>query len=102
MLLLQRLRVFLTKFNKKKVETRQSLLAKDGLQVSSKALQIHCIKVSGEAASADIEATRAFNADFENIFEDNDFLPGLVFLTWMRQGCIGKSYSQELIYRGKN
>jgi len=39
MLLLQRLRVFLGKFNKNKVETRHSLLAKDGLQGSSNAVK---------------------------------------------------------------
>jgi len=42
--------------------------------------QIHCIKISGEAASAaDIEATRAFTAEFKKIIEDNDFPPDLVF-----------------------
>ena len=41
--------------------------------------QIHCIKISGETASADIEATRAFAAEFKKMTEDNDFPPDLVF-----------------------
>ena len=41
--------------------------------------QIHCIKISVEAASADIEATRAFTAEFKTIIENNDFPPDLVF-----------------------
>ena len=41
--------------------------------------QIHCIKISGEAASADIEATCTFTAEFKKIIEDNDFPPDLVF-----------------------
>ena len=41
--------------------------------------QIHCTKICGEAASADIEATRAFNAEFKKIIKDNDFPQDLVF-----------------------
>ena len=41
--------------------------------------QIHCIKISGEAASADIEATRVFTAEFKKIFEDNGCPPDCVF-----------------------
>jgi len=41
-------------------------------------LQIHCIKIIEEAASADIEATRVFTAEFKKIIED-DFPPDLVF-----------------------
>ena len=41
--------------------------------------QIHGTKISGEAASADIEVTRVFTAEFKKIIEDNDFLPDLVF-----------------------
>jgi len=41
--------------------------------------QIHCIKISGEAAGADIEAIRSFTAEFKKIIEDNDFPPDLVF-----------------------
>jgi hypothetical protein len=37
------------------------------------------LKISGEAASADIEATRAFTAEFKKIVEDNDFPLDLVF-----------------------
>ena len=40
---------------------------------------IHCVKISGEAASADIVATRAFTTEFKKIIEDNDFPPDLVF-----------------------
>jgi hypothetical protein len=36
-------------------------------------------KFSGEAASADIEATPEFTAECKKIIEDNDFLPDLVF-----------------------
>ena len=39
----------------------------------------HCIKISGEAASANIEATRAFTAEFKKIIEANDLPPDLVF-----------------------
>jgi hypothetical protein len=77
-ILLERLGVFLTKFRKKKLETRHSMLAKAGR--FKQPLQIHCIKISGEAASADIEATCMFTADFKNIIEDNDFPPDLVFI----------------------
>jgi len=35
--------------------------------------QIHCIKISGEAASADTEATCAFTTEFKKIIENNDF-----------------------------
>jgi metal-dependent amidase/aminoacylase/carboxypeptidase family protein len=35
-------------------------------------LQIHCIKISGEAVSSDIEATRAFTVEFMKIIEDNE------------------------------
>jgi len=41
--------------------------------------QFHCIKISGQAASADIEATCAFTAEFKKIIEDNDFPPHVVF-----------------------
>ena len=41
--------------------------------------QIHCIKFSGEAASANIKATRAFTAEFKKIIEDNDFPSDFVF-----------------------
>ena len=41
--------------------------------------QIHYIKICGEAASADTEATRAFTAEFKKIIEDNDFPPDLDF-----------------------
>jgi hypothetical protein len=41
--------------------------------------QIHCIKISEEAASAETEATHAFTAKFKKIIEDNDFPPDLVF-----------------------
>ena len=40
--------------------------------------QIRCIKISVEAASADIEATRTFTAEFKKTIEDNDFPPDLV------------------------
>ena len=36
-------------------------------------------KFSGEAFSADIEATCVFAAEFKKIFEDSDFPPDLVF-----------------------
>jgi hypothetical protein len=36
-------------------------------------------KFSGQAVSADIEATRAFTAEFKKIIEDNNFPPDLVF-----------------------
>jgi hypothetical protein len=42
-------------------------------------LQIYFIKISGEAASADIEATHVSTAEFKKIIEDNDFPPDLVF-----------------------
>jgi len=42
-------------------------------------LQIQCIKISGEAASADIEATRVFTTEFKKIIEDSDFPPDLAF-----------------------
>jgi len=42
-------------------------------------LQIHRIKISGEAASANNEATYTFTAEFKIIMEDNDFPPDLVF-----------------------
>ena len=74
----EKIKVFLTKFNKKKVEMKHSLVAKDGLQRFKQRLQIHCIKISGEAASANIEATCAFTTEFKKI-EDNDFPPDLVF-----------------------
>jgi hypothetical protein len=35
--------------------------------------QIHCKKINGEATSADIDATRAFTAEFKKIIKDNDF-----------------------------
>ena len=41
--------------------------------------QIHCIKKSGEAASANIEATCTFTAEFKKIIEDNVFPPDTVF-----------------------
>ena len=41
--------------------------------------QIQCTKISGQAASADIEATCAFTAEFKKIIEDEDFPPDLVF-----------------------
>ena len=37
------------------------------------------MKIGGEAASADIEATCAFTAEFKKIVEDNDFPLDLVF-----------------------
>jgi len=36
------------------------------------------LKISGEAASADIEATRAFATEFKKIVVENDFPPDLV------------------------
>jgi len=57
---------------------RHLLLAKDGLQGSSNT-QIHYTKISGQATSADIEATRVFTAEFKKITVDNDFPPDLVF-----------------------
>jgi len=42
-------------------------------------LQIHCTEICGEAASANIEATRTFTVEFKKITEDNDFPPDLVF-----------------------
>ena len=42
-------------------------------------LQIHCIKMSGEASSADTEAICTFTAEFKKIIDDNDFTPDLVF-----------------------
>ena len=41
--------------------------------------QIHYIKISEEAASADTEATHVFTAKFKKIIEDNDFPPDLDF-----------------------
>jgi len=41
--------------------------------------QIHCIKISGEAVSADIEATHAFTAEIKKITEENGFPVDLVF-----------------------
>jgi hypothetical protein len=78
-LLLQRLGVVLTKFNKKKVDTRHSLLAKDGLQGSSNSRKFFAKKISGESASSDIKATRAFTAEFKKIIEDHDFPSHVVF-----------------------
>jgi hypothetical protein len=39
--------------------------------------QFYCIELNGEAASADIEATRAFTAEFEKIIGGNDFPPDI-------------------------
>jgi hypothetical protein len=39
--------------------------------------QIHGIKISGEAVSADTEATRAFTVKFKKIIEDNEELHAL-------------------------
>ena len=41
--------------------------------------QIHCIKINGQAASANIEATHAFTTEFKKIIGDSDFPPDLVF-----------------------
>jgi hypothetical protein len=41
--------------------------------------QIHCIKIRGEAVSADIEGTRAFTAEFKKIIEKNGFSSDPVF-----------------------
>ena len=41
--------------------------------------QIHCIKISGEAASSDSEANRAFTTECKKIIVDNDFTPYLVY-----------------------
>ena len=41
--------------------------------------QIHCIQISGEAASAHIEATRAFTAEFKKAIGDDDSSPDLFF-----------------------
>jgi predicted ABC-type ATPase len=54
------------------VEARHSLLANDGLHGSSNARKFITKKNSRKAASADIEATRVFTAEFKNIIEDND------------------------------
>jgi len=39
--------------------------------------QSHSIKISGEAASADIEPTRAFTVEFKKIIGGNDFPPDI-------------------------
>jgi len=49
------------------------MLAKDGLQCSSKACKIYCIKISREFVSVDIETTRAFTAEFMKVIEDTNF-----------------------------
>jgi hypothetical protein len=79
---------------------RHSLLAKDSFARFKQCLQIQYIKISVEAASADIEVTRVFTAEIKKIIEDSDF-HHILFLTWMRQGCIRKSYLQELTSYGK-
>ena len=78
MLLLQRLGVFLTKSTKEGGnETFNG--SKGWFARFKQCLQIPYIKVSGEAASADIEATREFTIKFKKIIENNDFPPDLVF-----------------------
>ena len=42
-------------------------------------LHIHCLKINGKAASADIEATRTFTAEFKKMIDGNDLPPDLVF-----------------------
>ena len=53
-------------------------------------LQIRCIKISEEPARANIEATRAFTAEFKNIIDDTDFQPDLVFNVGETGLCWGK------------
>ena len=61
--------------------------------------QIHCIKISGETASADIEATRAFTAEFKKIIADKDFPPDLVFNVDEAGLCLKKLPSGTYISR---
>ena len=68
----------MTKFNKKE-GGNETFNASKGWFARFKQHCIHCVKISGEAANADIEATRAFIAEFKKIIEENDFPPDLVF-----------------------
>ena len=70
-------RSLFNKIQQKKVETRHSIVTKVGRFKQHS--QIHCVKISGEAASADIEAARTFTAEFKKIIGDNVFPPDLVF-----------------------
>jgi len=78
-LLLQRLGVFLKKINKKGGGNKTFTASKGWFARFKQHSQIHSIKISGEAVSADIEATHTFTAKFKKITEDNDFPPDLVF-----------------------
>jgi len=75
----QRVGFFLTKFKQKEGGDGTYNASKGWFESFKQHSQIHCIKISGEAASADIEATRAFTAEFKKIIEDGDFPPDLVF-----------------------
>jgi len=68
------------KFNKQKEGRNKTFTTSKGWFARFKQRsQIHCTKISGEAASANIEATHMFTAEFKKIIEDNDFPPDLVF-----------------------
>jgi hypothetical protein len=75
--LLQRLGIFLTKFKQNEGGNETFSASKGWFTTFKQRSQIHCIKISGEAASADIEATRTFTAEFKKIIEDNEELYGL-------------------------
>jgi len=77
-LLLQRLSLF-DEIQQKEGGNETFTVSKGWFARFKQRLQICCIKISGEAASADIEATRAFNAELEKIIEISDFPPDLVF-----------------------
>jgi len=58
-------------------------------------------KISGEAASADIEATCTFTAEFKKIMEDNDFPPDLVFNVDEPRMVLEKVTAKNLYLEGR-
>jgi hypothetical protein len=74
MLLLQRLSVFLKKFNKTKVERRHSLPAKDGLQGASNAHKFIALKLVERQTVPTMKQLAKLTAKFKKTFEDNEEL----------------------------
>jgi len=60
-------------------------------------LQIHCIQVSGETASADIALSPPNSRKFLRTMTFHH----IMFLTWMIQGCIKECYREELYLGGR-
>jgi len=100
MLLLQRLGVFLTKFNKKKVEMRHSLLAKDGLQGSSNAHKFIAQKLVERLLVPTLKQLACSPPNSRKSLRTMTFHQ-ILLLTWMSRVVLEKVTIKNLYIEGR-